>query len=169
MAFHDAGSTSTEDEDFADFLPKSFFETLTKQLFHLFQEVADEAPSFNQLHDIISIIRLTQFIAPVFFTISSTFYNKDSPFFRFLDIFSIFFHFCRPSLIEKESVYYSSIYSIFTLGLFLLMLISSFSFSKSGFRSKFLGIFIGIFSQTLGYLIHPMIAQILSVLVFFCQ
>lgn len=134
----DLASIFSEDTEFFGFLPQSFSKTFKNSSFQFSQSIISDAPSFDQLHSIVSIFCIFQFIALVFFPMHGTFCKKDSPF--LLSLFD-----------RKSSLHSTSIDIVFILCVFVLISIFSLCFAKCWFHSKNLSTVIIFLQLTFGF------------------
>lgn len=125
----------------------------------------DESPSFTWLHPIISVIRMLQYIGPVLFAASPDFYQKGSIAYDIANIFSVTFNFCPPSSALSASRYLAyiefGIMGVFISGMIILAKI----YKWRGALPQWTKVSIIFFNFSFGYVLHPMFAQIIGIII----
>ncbi|EAY18689.1 Adenylate and Guanylate cyclase catalytic domain containing protein [Trichomonas vaginalis G3] len=164
---HSRGSTSFSSNlsmsvtnRWAGMIEQSVYKKTRNSLFQLISYVYIQCPSMFIMHTIVSIFRLLQFVGPLFFVSYKTLWSSGSMSSTIVSLFSVFFHIFPPSIRESCTIPFLGVY-VGLLGLFFIFTIyCAFYYKQNAKLPDWVPIFIYVFLNTFGYLLHPIAFQL---------
>jgi hypothetical protein len=143
-AFTNSFSSSNKDK-YHGMVPKSFIKKLQNDLFRAFLYMIEEAPQIPVIHIVVTVIRSLQYFGSVFFSSYFTFYKKDTPAFEFMNVISVFYHFCPGSIMVSVSGILCYIYGIILTAFFASFVVVSQIYKVKAVLPSYINVMITYF------------------------
>lgn len=160
---HISSNNPANPEDrYQGLIPVTLYKKIRNTVFSLYAYVNSQAWGMEGLHFIISMLRLLQIMGPSLFLGYNTFWNRISFAYKFLNIFSVFFHIVPATARDYAGNYFTLVCIVFSILFFLILLASTFYFKAHSSLHPCIPQIIFIYINSIGYLFQPAVAEMIG-------
>ncbi|KAK8847863.1 hypothetical protein M9Y10_018899 [Tritrichomonas musculus] len=152
---------SSSNDKYGGILEKSATKILRKDLSELVSYIYSVAPPFDNLHYVVTFIRILQLIGPSLFPGYLDFWKTDPTADKTLFIFSIFFYLIPPKVHDQASTIGTIIYIIVAAFCIALIFICTKVFKKYANLPSFIPPFIAFAFSSIGFILPPIAIELL--------
>ena len=136
---------------------QNFFKIFRKDFIQLVNYIFSVSPPFNIVHNIMSVIRIMQFLLPCFIPAYSNFWIKGSIDQITINAIAIFYYLIPPSEITSVAYIFIILYDVIQILMIIIIIISTIYFKKFAKLPKFIPILIYLYQSTFGHFFHPIL------------
>ena len=135
----------------------NYYKLFQQDIIHLTNYIVSITPNFTVVHNVMSILRLLQFLLPCFVPAYSNFWTQGSVDQVTINTVSVLYSLIPPTLICSISHYILIAYLIIELLFLVIMLYLSSYFKKNAKLPKYIPSIIYFYQITFGYYLCPII------------
>jgi len=140
-------------------IEKSFAKQLRNLIIQLICYIDTFSPCWYSLHEIVSFLRIIQVIGPTYLSCFSSIWVPGTESYSALGIISVFYQAVPTQLLEKATIFVYSSFCVLFFAFFVVLIVSSYFYSKYARIIQGIAEFITFFISTIGYLFPPIIMK----------